>query len=295
MADDDVDVTLRLKAVDETSRVLDDASRRSQAFLSQFNQGLKANTDATTKLIAATTSLATNTTAAGQAMQGAAAATAKHTAAMQSGVATAGKFAGGLLSLNEAIEIVTTGYRKFAESQRSMERIQAGTDATTADMDRLGRTISNLSALSGEAGSSLRQTFSAFREQTDLSVDEATVAFDRIGKAANVIGVPVEDMSRIAVAAITNLKVSGNEISAMFDNMAATIPSSMIGVFAQAMPRLTQELHGFGITGRQAAEELGIAFTNIAVSFGGNARQATQVLQDLFQKAYDISSPLGAQ
>jgi hypothetical protein len=198
------------------------------------------------------------------------------------------KLGTGLLSA-EGIRRSVVG---FAELQRSMEKLQFATQASDKQMAGLGKTFDEVAKNTGRSTDEIVKAFQEFYLLTGQTYGPALEKmFKTIGEASAVTGTSLESLSRIAGAAVNNMKVPQEQMDLLIKKLAVDLPGSL-DAFSNVAPRVTEELNAIGLTGAKNAEEIALAFSTLNRAFG-NTRLTATALNEVFGAMVDGSSQFG--
>ena len=200
-------------------------------------------------------------------------------------------YAKSFISVYAAIDTAKRGLTEFANVSFGMTRIAQETGATRKEIEGLGKQFHALSAITGESVQDISKSFQDFRAATGMALGPAGDMFNRVALAAHASGVAMNDMSSAAVAAIQSLKVPMDEVSGVLDTWVKTIPSSMMGAWAELVPRIGATLRQLNVNGTATATSLSAAYVNLAQKLG--SKDAANSLQAIFGDMSNINTMLG--
>lgn len=195
-----------------------------------------------------------------------------------------GAFVGG--------EFVRSSFTGFAELTRTFERLQFATKATEKDMSSLGEIFDDVGKRTGRSTDEVAKAFQNFYIATGQQFGPALEKmFKTIGETSAITGASLESLSRIAGAAVNNMKVPQEQMDNLIKKLAVDLPGSL-ETFAQMAPRVTESLSAIGLTGSKNVEEAGLAFNALNIAFG-NARLSASAMNNVLTQLYDGSTIFG--
>lgn len=183
-------------------------------------------------------------------------------------------------------------FRDFASFQRTLEQVQFSVGATDKQMLRLKQTLVELSRSTGVSVEQLGQQFDAFQNLSGQATDTAAEQFKTITLASKITGASIEGLGRTAAGAINDMKVSAGDISDLVSRWAVEMPTTILNTFSRVGPRLMQSMQAIGLTGKKNAEELGVAFSEVAKATG-SPRTALRSMNSLLEAMGTSSSKFG--
>lgn len=189
-------------------------------------------------------------------------------------------------------EVVRRSFEGYAELNRTLERLQFTTKMTDAQMKSLGDTFDDVSKHTGKSTDDIAKSFQDFYELTGQKYGPALEKmFKTIGEASAVTGASLESLSRIAGAAVNNMKVPQDQMDVLIKKLAVDLPGTL-EVFSTMAPRITESLNTIGFSGAKNVEEAALAFNSLNRAFG-NTRLSASAMNDLLVQLADGSSTFG--
>jgi uncharacterized membrane protein YgcG len=283
MPDDQYSANVIISGQDQLSPVLNQASTSVTNFVNNASRALQTQQQ---QLAQTQQNMQRAAQSAQSAVQGHAGALLGLSAPMQGLL----KLSAEVFSADRIREFATESLRNFGDMQEGMLRLQQATGATNQQMKALGDELENLERTGSSSMRDLRDAFEDFKEMNRLTVEDAEKQFPKVAMAAQAAGTQVDSMVKLWTAAAHNLKVPLQEIPDVIDGWMKTIPSSMLGAFSAAIPRLTADLNLLGLGGKQSAFEIGAAYKELSISLG-NPTTALRNMEQLINSIAHGSSP----
>jgi hypothetical protein len=189
-------------------------------------------------------------------------------------------------------ELARRSFESYAELTRVLERLKFTTKASDEQMSSLGETFDEVAKRTGRSTDEIAKSFQEFYILTGQQYGPALEKmFKTISEASQVTGTSLESLSRIAGAAINNMKVPQEQMDVLIKKLAIDLPGSLES-FAQMAPRVTESLNNIGLTGAKNAEEAALAFNALNVAFG-NTRLSASAINEVLNQLYDGSTMFG--
>jgi uncharacterized membrane protein YgcG len=283
MPDDQYSANVIISGQDQLSPVLNQASTSVTNFVNNASRALQTQQQ---QLAQTQQNMQRAAQSAQSAVQGHAGALLGLSAPMQGLL----KLSAEVFSADRIREFATESLRNFGDMQEGMLRLQQATGATNQQMKALGDELENLERTGSSSMRDLRDAFEDFKEMNRLTVEDAEKQFPKVAMAAQAAGTQVDSMVKLWTAAAHNLKVPLQEIPDVIDGWMKTIPTSMLGAFSAAIPRLTADLNLLGLGGKQSAFEIGAAYKELSISLG-NPTTALRNMEQLINSIAHGSSP----
>lgn len=189
-------------------------------------------------------------------------------------------------------EVVRRSFEGYAELNRTLERLKFTTNATDKELKSLGDTFDDVSKHTGKSTDDIAKSFQEFYELTGQKYGPALEKmFKTIGEASAVTGASLESLSRIAGAAVNNMKVPQEQMDVLIKKLAVDLPGTL-EVFSTMAPRITESLNTIGFSGAKNVEEAALAFNSLNRAFG-NTRLSASAMNELLIQLADGSSNFG--
>ena len=195
----------------------------------------------------------------------------------------------GFFSVYAIEEFVRKSYMAFTSHEEHMRRVQLAIGGSTEEIKKLHGELNDLAAKTGSTTEKMTDDFRNFMSRSGLGSGEAMQAFRGVVEAADEAGISVQDMSRIATAAMAQLKVSTHDMPQLLGSMGQAF-AGLGSEAAKVMPEIMNSMQRIGLEGKDNLQGA-LAIIEVNRKMVGDA--AAHAMQAEMKQLADPSSRTG--
>ena len=182
-------------------------------------------------------------------------------------------------------EFIRKSYMAFTSQEEEMRRVQLAAGGTAEEIKQLHKELQDLASTTGQTTEALAKGFRDFQAGSGLSGGELKAAFRGVVEAADLAGIHVVEMSRIATTAMAQLHISTLEMP----QLMGALGKAFAGMGSEAvhiLPNVINMMQQLNIQGRGALEGTvaTIAALGKAIGDTGQAAQGYAAILDLIRR-----------
>jgi hypothetical protein len=202
---------------------------------------------------------------------------------MRSVVGSLASMAAGALSVGAAVEFARRGFMGYAAMDTQLRLVQNQTGATTREIDGLHDSLQRVAAKTGQTTDILLQGYEELREAADLSLSDMETIFPKMAVVAKGAGADLGTFGRALGDIMRNFKIPASEAMTVMEAMShgATAFNLNLNEVGPQLSSLTEMMSYWGYSGVDAAQRL-VAILGTVKESTGSAGRAAMVLNNIF-------------